>query len=909
MTAWQENMSTPPLTRIGKYEVTGLLGRGGMGLVYRAFDKHLGREVAIKTITEGFAGDPEMLERFYREAAKTGMLKHPNIVTVYDLGEQEGFPYIVMEYVAGEALDRVIQSARPLPLASRLRIIEQVCSALAYAHRNDVIHRDVKPANVIVQPDGVAKLLDFGIARQEKQDRGLTRTGNVIGTIHYMAPERLRDRAFDGRSDIFSAGIMLYQLLTGQLPFNGEDFGVIQKLLNEKHPPLSNYLHAYPVALDAILDRSLAKDPDERYNSADEMAAEISAVVDEVKKGQVLEMVEQAESLVKEQEFTKAREVLLQVTKLDAQHTKARQLLVLVQQHLAMLQRAGQIRELKFQAETEAHERQYDIAISHLEEALRLDPSSSELAEMLESVRGKKQTRERIEGYLQQADGARSRGDLGAAQAIIAKALDLDRDDSRVRAAYAAVVQQVEEAARLAKTRQLLDSARNEMGSRRFTAAMKLLSEVEHLDPSNPEVISLLKQAKTGQEQERRRIIVEQLQNEISAATTHKQLTTAASRVNVALERMPNEPSLLKFKGQLSRQIRDFEARREVDETVQRCRALLETAPQEALHLVRDKLREFPGNERLLVLQASVEEQIESVKLQESRAHFLAQAHEAINQHQYRQAVRLLDTCQADGIFSDEITELLEFARHEADQQQRESLVEKSFAEAQGLLAKGAYLEAIRLLEPVVQQTGDVSMRALLDKARSQEQVLQQKIGTVLNATQELLQSELYEEAASWIESQPELILQAPPVQEDLRKLRAARDREQALSQMVGNAYGALDSLDVAGGWATLEAGLQSNPESPLLKRTRETFEKRMRVTADEALSSALERAHGALDAGDPRGAVDVIRSVAALTEHARLELQGERQRLLKDALRARMLARIGIRKTHATGIRTKTED
>ncbi|MFZ0417413.1 MAG: protein kinase [Candidatus Sulfotelmatobacter sp.] len=902
-------MSTQPLTRIGKYEVTGLLGRGGMGLVYRAFDKHLGREVAIKTITEGFAGDPEMLERFYREAAKTGMLKHPNIVTVYDLGEQEGFPYIVMEYVAGEALDRVIQSARPLPLAFRLKIIEQVCSALAYAHRNDVIHRDVKPANVIVQPDGVAKLLDFGIARQEKQERGLTRTGNVIGTIHYMAPERLRDRAFDGRSDIFSAGIMLYQLLTGQLPFSGEDFSVVQKLLNEKHPPLGNYLHDYPAALDAILDHSLAKDPDERYNSADEMAAEIYAVAEEVKKSQVLEMFQRAESLVKEQDYIKARELLLQVTKLDGQHTGARQLLVVVQQNLALRQRAGQIKELKFQAEAAIHEKQYDVAISQIEEALRLDPSSSELGDMLESVRRKKQARERIEGYLRQADGARSRGDLEAAQAIIAKALDLDKEDSRVRAAYAAVVQQVEEAARLAKTRQLLDSARSEMGSRHFTAAMKLLSDVEQIDPSNPELISLLKQAKSGQEQEQRRRVVEQLQNEISVATTHEQLTTAAARVNMALERMPNEPSLLKFKGQLVRQIRDFEARREVDDTVQRCRALLETAPQGALQLVRDKLREFPGNERLLVLQSSVEEQIENIKLQESRAHFLAQAHEAINQRQFRQAVRLLETCQADGIFSGEITELLEFARHEADQQQRESLVETTFAEAQGLLAKGAYVAAIRLLEPVVQKTSDVSMRALLDKARSQEQALQQKIGNVLSAAQELVQGELYEEAVTFLQSQPDTVSQAPPVQEQIRKLQATRDSEEALLQLVGKAYGALDNLDVAGGWATLEAGLQSNPESPLLNRVRETFQKRMRVTADEALSAALERARAALAAGEPRSAVDVIRSVAGLTGHARLELQGERQRLLKEALRSRMLARIGIRKTRSSATPATPED
>src|SRR5215475_15377486 len=152
-----------------------------MGLVYRAFDRQLNREVAIKTVTEGFTGDQDMLKRFYQEAAKTGALRHPNIVTVYDLGEQDGFPYIVMEYVAGDALDKVIASNRTLSLSTKLSIIEQVCHALAYAHQNDVVHRDVKPANVILQPDGVVKLLDFGIARQEKRDPGFTQTGSDIG--------------------------------------------------------------------------------------------------------------------------------------------------------------------------------------------------------------------------------------------------------------------------------------------------------------------------------------------------------------------------------------------------------------------------------------------------------------------------------------------------------------------------------------------------------------------------------------------------------------------------------------------------------------------------------------------------------------------------------------------------------
>src|SRR5437899_7718228 len=139
-----------------------------MGLVYRAFNRQLNREVAIKTLTEGFSGDEEMLKRFYQEAAKAGALKHQNIVTVYDLGEQDGFPYIVMEYLSGDPLDRVIQSGKSQPLAFKLKIVEQVCYALGYAHRNDVIHRDVKTTNVIVHSDSVVKMIDVYIAKPEK---------------------------------------------------------------------------------------------------------------------------------------------------------------------------------------------------------------------------------------------------------------------------------------------------------------------------------------------------------------------------------------------------------------------------------------------------------------------------------------------------------------------------------------------------------------------------------------------------------------------------------------------------------------------------------------------------------------------------------------------------------------------
>jgi eukaryotic-like serine/threonine-protein kinase len=826
----QKTVSGSNLTRIGKYEVTGILGRGGMGLVYRAFDRQLGREVAIKTLTEGFAGDSEMLERFYREAAKTGMLKHSNIVTVYDLGEQDGFPYIVMEYVAGEGLDQIIRSNRPFPLVSKLGIVEQVCSALGYAHRNDVIHRDVKPANVILQPDGLVKLLDFGIAQQQKRDRGLTRTGNVIGTVHYMAPERLQNRAFDGRSDIFSTGVILYQLLTGQLPFPGEDYTVVQKLIHEPYPPLAQQVHACPAELDGILSRALAKEPEDRYSSAEEMASEISTLADQLKKEQVVEMFRQAEQLVGNQEYTKAREALLRVAKLDAKHVGARQLMVLVQQNLAQRQRAAQIEQLSMQAEEARLEKRFGDAISCLEQALKLDPSSSELMSKLEIVREKKQRSEQIAGYLRMVDGARQEGDFDTAQAAIAKAIELDKDDSRVRAAYAALVRHVEEAGRLARIKKLLDSARNEVGARHFTAAIKLLAEAEQLDPSNPEFISLFHAAKSGQQQEQRRRAIERLQNEIAIAVTADEVGHALAMVNEALVKMPNEPTLLQFKGQLERQTHEHDTRRLVDATVQQCRALLEGSPDQALKLVQERLHDFPGNERLQVLQVSIEEHLQRKTAEETRVRYLTLANEALNRRQYREAVRLLETCQAEGVFSDEMRGLLEFARHEAQREQRESVIEASLGQAQTLMTKGAYQAAIRLLEPVVRDTDDLALRNLLEKARAQQEAVEQKAGAIAASLAGFVEQELFDEGVAFFKSQPEAVLEHPAAQEALKALRAARDRERLDLQAIGTAYAALEGRDISAGRSALLTAAQSHSDSAFLNRMVASFDARCRT-------------------------------------------------------------------------------
>lgn len=883
-------MTAPPVKRIGKYEVIELLGRGGMGLVYRAFDRQLNREVAIKTVTEGFAGDQEMLQRFYREAAKTGALKHPNIVIVHDLGEQDGFPYIVMEYLPGDPLDRMIQSGKPQPLAFKLKIIEQVCYALGYAHRNDVIHRDVKPANVIVQSDGVVKLLDFGIARQEKTDGRLTRTGHVIGTIQYMAPERLKNAVFDGRSDIFSVGVMMFQFLTGQLPFSGE-YNIVQKILMEQHPPLSEFLEKYPPALDAILDRSLAKNPEDRYSSADEMAAEVATVAQELNEEQVAEWIQRAERLVQTEDFTAARDVLLQVLKVESQHSGARQMFAQVQQNLNLRQRAEQIRQLRAQAEEASADRRYQEAIHCLEEACALDPSSSELAELLDATRQKKRRRELIDGYLREADTARDLGDLEGAGVVIAKAMEVDRDDSRVRAAHVALARLIEEAARQAKTRKLLESARKEIGARQFAAAMEALAEVERVDPSNPELMKLQAAARSGREQEQRRRILEQLQSEVSLASTVEELTRAAQLVEQALETLPAEPSLIKLKGNLARKLREEETRRRVEEVALRCRSLIDTSPEEALKLVHQVLHDAPGNERLLALQSTIVTHISERTQEQARANYLTRAHEALSAGKYLEALRLLETCQKEGGCSPEIEELMDFARQEADRGLKNKKIQGLLRHAQDLMSSGDYAGVVELLTPVTREPDAASLVFLLEDAHARLQSIQENVAAALQTAGRLSNHEQYAEAVRFLESQPASVRDVPAVQKALADLRHASDNELTAIKSVGNAYAALERRNSSA------AALQNpggNLESSLVGKIVPIFAARRKSAADRQLSTAIDQARTAIEAGDRKQAASILESVVAFSPFASSELHAEWQSLSKKATKGKMFRKSG---------------
>src|SRR6516165_6045111 len=269
------------IAKAGRYEILGELGRGAMGVVYRATDPVIGRPVAVKTIRLSEEGTGlnrnELLSRFQTEARAAGLLTHPNIVVVYDAGEENGLYYITMELVEGKSLQSLLDGGHAFPVPRVLRILEQTCSALAFAHERNVVHRDIKPANLMLTADDTVKVTDFGTAKIV-QFGTVQQTTHVMGTPSYMSPEQVKGRPVDGRSDIFSLGVVLYEMLTREKPYPGQSITtVIYKIVNEDPVPPRQLNPSIHPGLNEIVLKALAKEPEVRYQTCREMLEDLKS--------------------------------------------------------------------------------------------------------------------------------------------------------------------------------------------------------------------------------------------------------------------------------------------------------------------------------------------------------------------------------------------------------------------------------------------------------------------------------------------------------------------------------------------------------------------------------------------------------------------------------------------------------
>lgn len=851
--------------KIGKYDVIDLIGRGGMGVVYKATDPHLDRQVAIKMMTGGFAENPDLLKRFFREAQSLGSLQHPNIVTVYDLGDYGGNPYLVMEYLEGEGLDSVFTSQRQLSLLDKTNIVVQVCHGLSYAHQRGIVHRDIKPANIMLAKDGGVKIFDFGIAHVD--DQSVTKTGQIVGTLSYMSPEQVNGKPVDARTDLFSTGVVLYQLFTDHLPFEGESTSTtLLKIIYDPPPPLTNFLTAYPPELETILLRALAKDREERYHSADEFALDLGQLQGHLKQEVIAQHLKEVGVLLERADIYKAKDHLLQVLKTDSQHAQATQLLREVQQRIKREEVSQQIRKLRSRAEEAVAREQFDIAQESIDQALTLDKNNSDLLRLRESVRAAAVRAQKLHSALKLADSAHQDGDLDTAKQAVEEALQIAPDDTQAKALYRAIHRDWVERSRQRQLENYLYEARQDISSRKFTAALDILKLAQGLDPDAPQVHALIESAAAGREQERRRKDLEAISREIEDALNRDDYRSACLKADEGLARFPEERTLLKLKTLADRQRQIDERKQFIDQQLAVARKLLqEGRNEELLQGLKDALEKIGPDPRLQSLLTIVQENVQRERLERRKAEYLQRAKESLRVKEYDSAIRTLETARTELKNEPEIDDLLQFVKEEAAAERHRRVAEAAAEKAHAFVAEQKYEEAIRLLQETLREAPDEELRIILEETRRAALDYQQKLETTVRTAERLLQARKANEALKLLESQPASHFRDPALVKLLEVARSETARMRRVEETMEQSRRLLEEEDYSGARRMLEECRKANGTTPELEAQLSTIEERRVATASRAVEKTIADARVLMMAAEYQAALEKLQSISQI--------------------------------------------
>ena len=791
-----------------------------------------------------------------------------------------------MELVPGASLENLLREGHQFPLVEKLEIIRQLCLGLGYAHRKGVVHRDIKPANIMVQPDGMIKIVDFGVAMLEDRS-GNTQMGMVIGTFHYISPERLLGKTADGRADIWSSGVILYLLLTGQLPFPGDDDATLQRVIREPQEPLSNFISGYPAGLDHVVGRSLAKSPDDRYPTADDLAADLAGMIAELREEEAQQLLPEAKRLMEEQDLPRARAVLEQLLKIRTTHnTEARELLAEITRHLNERQRKERIRQIRLQAESLLSNREFDKSLAILEEGLAIDSVNAELTKLQQRARKEKDKQKSFNEFLQQADSARRLGDYQAAIGFARKALKVDKSNTKGIQLFNLLLSEAEESEKRAKVKTLLRSASGELSAKRYVEAIGFLRNAELLDPDNLELQLLLGDANSGLEQGKRGELIARLESEASSASGLVQLQQVAQAIREAMANMPSESALVLLIGQVDRQIREHENRRFVIDTVQACRDL---RPRQALALVQKARQRLPGDQRLLELDGLLSERVRQLTADDRRDEYLCQAREALSAGQFADAVRTLEDCQQEGIATEEIRSLLDFARHEEAENRRHELLRQRVVQSQSLIGDSAFGEAIELLEEALLQNDDPPLRLLLQQAIEGQESLRKDVEAVLASAQRLARAGKFTEAIQFFQGQPPAVRRSIRVQTAESSLED--EQQQAVFRMIGRAYATLDA-ELPAGASTIRWVVAAIGDSPLSGSIAEAFQKRAQAFADRTIMDLTSKCKAMIRNRDRAGVGVLIERASTVIEYAGPQVKSNWQSVLNQTGKTGLLRR-----------------
>ena len=465
-----------------------------MGSLYLAKDPKIGRLVAIKLVRQEF-DSPEARQRFAREAQSAGTLRHPNIVTIFDVDEHDGLPFIAMEYIDGETLGEIVKRKALLPIARRLQWVEDLCSGLAYAHRQGVIHRDIKPANLMVDTEGSLKILDFGLARRDASK--FTQSHVIIGTPNYMSPEQIRGQNLDTRSDIFSVGALMYEVLAYKEAFPGAVHQTMHKILHEEPEPLEGILPGLDPGIQKILSRAMQKDRDGRYADLSAMKLEVTEVrlrLENVSASDAATMPLGREARFGDHQTTPARGT----TPLSGPGSRpsSSQSSKRFQTNRQSLQRrrSEQIGAALDEARKVFEAGELEKARERCDQALMLDPDHPGALQLMDDI-GAEADRQQVAQYIKEARGELQKGQLDRAEALVAQARQMSPDSTDVQQLQQAIDTTRREIERTRQMQETMRRARQRFAEGGFEAALRAVGEVLAVDPDNAAAKDLQKRA------------------------------------------------------------------------------------------------------------------------------------------------------------------------------------------------------------------------------------------------------------------------------------------------------------------------------------------------------------------------------------------------------------------------------
>ena len=730
------------LRKLGKYELLGELGRGAFGIVYRAKDPVINRPVALKTITSAVAGNPSLLGRFYREAQSAGSLQHPNIVTIYEMGEEQGTPFIAMELVDGENLDDVIARQAPLSMSLRLGYAVQACRAFDYAHKRGVIHRDIKPGNVMVNKDGVVKVVDFGIARVLESTK--TQTGTLIGTISYMAPEMFHGEHATERSDIWSFGVLLYELLSYQQPFSGQSPAALMQSICHREPPaLEQAVADCPADLALLVHRMLQKSAAERIQSMEELLLELEPICRRLQAVSIAELIAKASQLIEQEKFAPSLDLLRQALQMDSTHTQARSLAEKANAGLKRLTVRNQVQQLLEKAKSLLKQRKPQEAGVEVEGALRLDSQFGPALELQKEVQDQIKRFRQASEYLQAARQHLVEGTPEDAGAALSKVREIDPANQQLPELERQVLEEKERRRRRARLAEGLQQARALWTRRKHRDCLDLLLQLEAEFPGEEAVTRLIETAREDEAEQSK-------QERLSHARERLVARQYEECIEELLALQRDFPEEDEVRGLLETARRD-QAEQRKREVLAEARGLL-SARRHAecitlLTRVQSEL-EAPGDGEISrLLEIARKDQAEQERKQK-----LADARDLLASQRFAEATALLESLLAADPNDSAILKLLNRARREQESQAKSESLQQEWETLKKLAAEKEYAQVVSRAEDLLRRfPGETDLIRLIEFATNQKVELErrQRLRSSLDQVEELLQANRYTEAAA----------------------------------------------------------------------------------------------------------------------------------------------------------------